>query len=89
MAVQPPATRDGSLVMRRGQRFESARRLSPFGLSKPNTLIYIGLMAHQRRPPDTTGIDLECHYPSEVHAMGTLDYTAAAGSLLSFLITGM
>jgi hypothetical protein len=34
---QPPATPDASLVMRLGQRFESARRLSAIGLSKPNT----------------------------------------------------
>jgi hypothetical protein len=33
--ARPPATPDLSLVMSRGKRFESARRLSLFGLSKP------------------------------------------------------
>jgi hypothetical protein len=35
--VQGPATTDRAFVMRLGQRFESARRLSTIGLSKPNT----------------------------------------------------
>jgi hypothetical protein len=35
--VQPPATHDGSLVMSRGERFESARRLSRFGVGKRYT----------------------------------------------------
>src|SRR3954469_8810265 len=35
--LQTPATHDGSLVMRRGKRFESARRLSLCGLDKPDT----------------------------------------------------
>jgi hypothetical protein len=36
--VQRPATTDRTLVMSRGKRFESARRLSQIGLYKPNTL---------------------------------------------------
>ena len=35
--MQPPATPELSLVMRLGQRFESARRLFSFGLSKRDT----------------------------------------------------
>ena len=46
-------------------------------------------MAYHWEPPDSTEVDLECRYPSVVHAMGTLDYTAAAGFLLSFLIAEM
>ena|SRR5215204_2910088 len=34
MPVQAPATPDRTLVMRVGQRFESARRLSPIGIGK-------------------------------------------------------
>jgi hypothetical protein len=75
--------------MSRGKRFESARRLSLFALDKPNTLIDSGPVAHHRGPPDTTEVDLERRYPAAVHAMGSLDYTAAAGFLLSFLIVEM
>jgi hypothetical protein len=46
-------------------------------------------VAHHRGPPDTTEVDLGRRYTSAVHAMGSLDYTAAAGFLLSFLITEM
>jgi hypothetical protein len=34
-----PATHDRSLVMSRGKRFESARRLSISGLDKPKTRV--------------------------------------------------
>jgi hypothetical protein len=35
--VQAPPSADRSLVMSRGKRFESARRLSRFGVDKGNT----------------------------------------------------
>src|SRR5829696_7696292 len=35
--VQPSATTDRTLVMSRGKRFESARRLSRFGVDTPDT----------------------------------------------------
>jgi hypothetical protein len=41
--MQPSATTDRALVKRRGQRFESARRLSRIGLSKPSNRNRIGL----------------------------------------------
>jgi hypothetical protein len=44
-------------------------------------------VALHRVPPDTTEVDLEGRYTSAVHAMGSLDYTAAAGLLLLFLVT--
>ena len=47
------------LVMSRGKRFESARRLSGFGLDKRNTLIERGPVALHRVPPDTTEVDPE------------------------------
>jgi hypothetical protein len=78
-----------SLVKRLGQRFESARRLSPIGIGKPSTLIDRGPVAHHRGAPDTTEIDLERSYPSAVYAMGSLHYATAVGFVLSFLIVEM
>ena len=46
-------------------------------------------MDQHRGSPDTTEVDLERRHRLAVHAMGTLDYTAAAGFLLSFLIVEM
>ncbi len=57
-------------------------------LGKPNTLIDTDPVPLHRVPPDTTEVDLELRYTSAVHAtMGSLDYTAAAGFLLLFLVT--
>src|SRR5215208_4025383 len=52
--VKTSATTDRTLVMRLGQRFESARRLSQFGLSKRNTRNEKGSHFDIQKPFDTT-----------------------------------
>ena len=68
--MHTPAAHELTLVAGTGKHFESARRLSFFGIGKPNTLFDRGPAAHGRGPPDTTEVVLERHYPSAVHAMG-------------------
>ena len=77
--MQRSATIDRTLVAGAGKRFESARRLSLFGIGKPNTLFDRGPAAHGRGPPDTTEVVLERHYPSAVHAMGCSSLSVVQG----------
>src|SRR5215204_3249572 len=67
--LQPSATPDRTLVAGAGQRFESARRLSRFGLDKPNTRNKS--MAGQR-----AGVSL--HHPYITEARGKMMHNLLA-----------
>jgi hypothetical protein len=74
--VQTPATPDLSLVMRLGQRFESARRLFIFALDKPN-------MRHRRSPGDGLGVSLHppIHHRGGATKVACYEWLQAAGGL--------